>query len=166
MILEIGSGVGETLAAVERPDANILGVEVWVPGIADTLGRLAAAGRTNVRMLSIDAVWLLQERIARGGLQELWLMFPDPWHKARHNKRRIVQPGFADLVSDRLAEGGIWRLATDWAPYAEHMEEVLSVAPGLTGGVVERWAERPLTKFERRGLAKERQITDLAYLKR
>lgn len=166
MILEIGSGVGETLAAVERPDANVLGVEVWVPGIADTLGRLAAAGRTNVRMLSIDAVWLLRERFAPGSLQELWLMFPDPWHKARHNKRRIVQTGFADLVTDRLVEGGVWRLATDWEPYAEHMEEVLSEAPGLSGGAVERWAERPLTKFERRGLAKERQITDLLYIKK
>lgn len=165
MILEIGSGVGETLAAVERPDANVLGVEVWVPGIADTLGRLAAAGRTNVRMLSIDAVWLLRERFAPGSLQELWLMFPDPWHKARHNKRRIVQTGFADLVTDRLVDGGVWRLATDWEPYAEHMEEVLSEAPGLSGGAVERWAERPLTKFERRGLAKERQITDLLYIK-
>lgn len=166
LVLEIGSGVGETLAAVERPDANVLGVEVWVPGIADTLGRLAGAGRRNVRMLSIDAVWLLRERIAPGSLQELWLMFPDPWHKVRHNKRRIVQPAFADLVTDRLADDGIWRLATDWLPYAEHMEEVLEAAPGLTGGVVDRWVERPLTKFERRGLAKERQITDLAYRKR
>lgn len=165
LILEIGSGVGETLASVERPDANILGVEVWVPGIADTLGRLAAAGRTNVRMLSIDAVWLLRERIDPGALHELWLMFPDPWHKVRHNKRRIVQPEFAELVTDRLSDGGIWRLATDWLPYAEHMEEVLEVAPGLTGGVVERWTERPLTKFERRGIAKDRKITDLAYRK-
>ncbi|BBH17896.1 tRNA (guanine-N(7)-)-methyltransferase [Nocardioides baekrokdamisoli] len=165
LILEIGSGVGETLGAVERPDANILGVEVWVPGVADTLGRLAAAGRTNVRMLSIDAVWLLRERIAPGALQELWLMFPDPWHKARHHKRRIVQPGFAELVTDRLVDGGIWRLATDWLPYAEHMQDVIDPAPGLRGGVVDRWPERPLTKFERRGIAKERQITDLAYLK-
>lgn len=165
MILEIGSGVGETLAAVERPDANVLAVEVWAPGIADTLGRLAAAGRTNVRLVSIDAVWLLRERIAPGSLEELWLMFPDPWHKARHNKRRIVQPGFAELVTDRLADGGVWRLATDWEPYAEHMQEVLGETPGLTGGVVERWTERPLTKFERRGLAKERKITDLCYIK-
>lgn len=165
LVLEIGSGVGETLAAVDRPDANILGVEVWLPGVADTLGRLAASGRTNVRMISIDAVWLLRERIAPGSLAELWLMFPDPWHKARHNKRRIVQPAFADLVTDRLADGGIWRLATDWTPYAEHMREVLDPAPGLRGGEVERWAERPLTKFERRGLAKDRRITDLAYRK-
>jgi tRNA (guanine-N7-)-methyltransferase len=165
LILEIGSGVGESIASVERPDANILGVEVWLPGIADTLGRLAAAGRTNVRMLSIDAVWLLQERIDPSSLAELWLMFPDPWHKARHNKRRIVQPAFADLVTDRLAEDGIWRLATDWEPYAEHMLEVLDAAPGLIGGVVDRWDERPLTKFERRGIAKERQITDLLYRK-
>lgn len=166
LILEIGSGVGETLASVDRPDANVLGVEVWVPGVADTLGRLAAAGRTNVRMLSIDAVWLLQERIAPDSVQEVWLMFPDPWHKARHHKRRIVQTEFADLVTDRLADGGIWRLATDWTPYAEHMQEVLDPAPGLHGGAVERWVERPLTKFERRGIAKERQITDLAYRKR
>lgn len=166
LILEIGSGVGETLVAVDRPEANILGVEVWLPGVADTLGRLATAGRTNVRMLSIDAVWLLKERIAPGTLDELWLMFPDPWHKARHHKRRIVQPDFAALVTDRLAGGGVWRLATDWLPYAAHMQDVLDTAPGLSGGVVERWAERPLTKFERRGIAKERQITDLAYLKR
>lgn len=163
LILEIGSGVGETLAAVDRPDANILGVEVWVPGVADTLGRLAAARRTNVRLLSVDAVWLLKERIAPSSLQELWLMFPDPWHKARHHKRRIVQPEFGGLVTDRLVEGGVWRLATDWEPYAAHMQEVLDATTGLHGGVVERWVERPLTKFERRGIARQHRVTDLCY---
>ncbi|MEZ5194791.1 MAG: tRNA (guanine-N7)-methyltransferase, partial [Nocardioides sp.] len=101
--------------------------------------------------------------VPAGGLAELWTFFPDPWHKKRHHKRRLVTPAFAVLAARRLAVGGWWRLATDWADYAEQMGEVLDAEPLLSGGVVERWAERPVTKFERRGLAAGRTITDLAY---
>jgi tRNA (guanine-N7-)-methyltransferase len=163
LLIEIGSGVGETIAAVARPDHNMLGVEVWRPGVADTLRRLDRAGLATVRMCSVDAVWLLEHTVAEGGLDELWTFFPDPWHKARHHKRRLVSPAFAALVAGRLRPGGRWRLATDWADYAEQMIEVLDAEPALVGGVVERWGERPVTRFERRGVAAGRAIHDLLY---
>jgi len=163
ILVEIGSGVGEMLAGAPRPDHNVIGIEVWKPGVADTLRRLDRAGIENVRMCSVDAVWVLEHTIAPGALAELWTFFPDPWHKARHHKRRLVNPAFAALVASRLARGGVWRLATDWADYAEQMVEVLEAEPALSGGVVPRWEERPMTKFERKGVAKGRVITDLAY---
>ncbi|WP_278260126.1 hypothetical protein [Nocardioides convexus] len=95
--------------------------------------------------------------------RSLWTFFPDPWHKTRHHKRRLVNAENSRLIASRLAVGGLWRLATDWADYAEQMVEVLDAEPLLEGGVVERWDERPVTKFERKGRAKERAITDLAY---
>lgn len=162
-LVEIGSGVGETLAAVARPDHNVIGIEVWKPGVADTLRRLEKAEIDNVRMCSVDAVWVLEHTIAPGELGELWTFFPDPWHKSRHHKRRLVGPAFAALVAARLAPGGTWRLATDWADYADQMVEVLDAEPGLSGGVVPRWEERPRTKFERKGEVAGRVIADLAY---
>jgi tRNA (guanine-N7-)-methyltransferase len=166
MIVEIGSGVGEATAvlAADRPDHNILAFEVWRPGAADTMARLAEAGADNVRICGVDAVWSVEHRTAPGSLAELWTFFPDPWHKTRHHKRRLVTPSFAALAASRLAPGGVWRLATDWQDYAEQMVQVLDAEPGLTGGVVERWAERPLTRFERKGLAADRSITDLRYV--
>jgi tRNA (guanine-N7-)-methyltransferase len=101
--------------------------------------------------------------VGPGEVAELWTFFPDPWPKARHHKRRLVNATFAALVASRLARGATWRLATDWDDYAARMQEVLDAEPGLTGGVVDRWADRPVTKFERKGLAAGRTITDLAY---
>ena len=168
LVVEIGSGVGEATAALAaaRPDVNVLALEVWVPGVADSLWRVAEAGASNVRFCSVDAVWFLEHVLSPETLTELWTFFPDPWHKKKHNKRRLVNPTFAKLVADRLVPGGTWRLATDWAEYAEQMQEVLDAEPALTGGVVERWDERPVTKFERKGLAVGREITDLAYRRR
>ena len=165
LAVEIGSGVGEATAALaaRRPGTNVLALEVWRPGVAETLGRLAEAGVDNVRLLGVDAVWTLEQLVAPGSVAELWTFFPDPWHKTKHHKRRLVAPGFAALAADRLAPGGTWRLATDWQEYADRMREVLDAEPRLRGGVVERWAERPLTKFERKGLAAGRTVTDLAY---
>jgi tRNA (guanine-N7-)-methyltransferase len=117
-------------------------------------------------MLSVDAVWSLEHLVEPDTLAGLWIFFPDPWHKKRHHKRRLVSPDFARLAASRLAIGAEWRLATDWADYAEQMVEVLDAEPLLTGGTVERWGERPLTKFERKGLAAGRVITDLAYVRR
>lgn len=167
LVVEIGSGVGEATAALAaaRPEVNVLALEVWVPGVADSLWRCAEAGADNVRFCSVDAVWFLEHVIGPGAMSELWTFFPDPWHKARHNKRRLVTPQFAQLVAARLAPGGVWRLATDWADYAEQMVEVLDASPDFTGGPVERWEERPVTKFERKGLAKDRPITDLRYVR-
>jgi tRNA (guanine-N7-)-methyltransferase len=165
LVVEIGCGVGEAtgVLAAARPGCNVLALEVWLPGVAASLAEVAAAGAQNVRFCSVDAVWSLQHLVPAGGLEELWTFFPDPWPKARHHKRRLVQPDFAALVASRLRPGGVWRLATDWAPYAEHMQAVLDAEPALEGGVVERWAERPVTKFERKGLEVGREITDLLY---
>ena len=168
LIVEIGSGIGESTVelARTRPDHDVVAFEVWRPGIADTLGRIGEAGLSNVRLLSVDAVWSMEHLVEPGALAGLWVFFPDPWHKKRHHKRRLVTPAFAAVAADRLAPGAEWRLATDWADYAEQMVEVLDAEPRLEGGVVERWAERPVTKFERKGLAAGRRITDLRYVRR
>jgi tRNA (guanine-N7-)-methyltransferase len=167
LIVEIGSGIGESTVALasSRPDHDVLAFEVWRPGVADTLGRVGEAGLTNVRMLSVDAVWSLEHLVEPDSLAGLWVFFPDPWHKAKHHKRRLITPRFAALAAGRLAPGAEWRLATDWAEYAEQMVEVLDAEPLLAGGAVERWAERPVTKFERKGIAAGREITDLAYVR-
>ena len=165
LALEIGSGVGEATAALAstRPGTNIVALEVWLPGVAETLDRLELAGVDNVRLCSVDAVWSLEHLVEPGSLTELWTFFPDPWHKTRHHKRRMVTPGFARLAASRLTPGGTWRLATDWQEYADQMVAVLDAEPLLTGGVTDRWEERPLTKFERKGRAAGRAVTDLAY---
>ena len=165
LIVEIGSGVGEATAvlAAQRPAYDIVAVEVWRPGVAHTLGLLAEAGAENVRPLSLDAVWCLENLFGLGEVEELWTFFPDPWPKQRHHKRRLLTPEFAALAVSRLRPGGMWRLATDWVEYADQMRKVLGAEPQLTGGPVERWADRPVTKFERKGLAVGRGITDLAY---
>jgi tRNA (guanine-N7-)-methyltransferase len=165
VVVEIGSGVGEATAAlaVRRPEVDVLALEVWRPGVATTLGLLADAGVTNVRLISVDAVWALEHLLGPGSVDEMWTFFPDPWPKKRHHKRRLVSAGFARLVASRLRAGGLWRLATDWPDYARQMRAVLDEEPGLTGGVVERWAERPLTRFERKGIAAGRPIVDLGY---
>jgi tRNA (guanine-N7-)-methyltransferase len=165
LIIEIGSGVGEATAALAatRPSYNILALEVWRPGVADTLARLAQVGAGNVRLCGVDAVWSMEHLITPGSLSQVWTFFPDPWHKHRHHKRRLVTPAFAASVADRLIVGGTWRLATDWGDYATQMEAVLSAEPRLAGGVVPRWSERPVTKFERKGLAAGRTITDLCF---
>lgn len=165
LIVEIGAGVGEATAALAaaRADHNVLVFEVWRPGVAETLGRLAHAGVDNVRLCGVDAVWSLEHLLAPASITELWTFFPDPWHKTRHRKRRLVNPANAAMIAQRLVPGGAWRLATDWADYAEQMVEVLAAEPLLSGGVVPRWDERPVTKFERKGRALGRQITDLLY---
>jgi tRNA (guanine-N7-)-methyltransferase len=165
LIVEIGSGVGEATAALAaaRPAYDVLAVEVWRPGVADTLWRVAESGAQNVRLVSVDAVWCLENRIAEGAVAELWTFFPDPWPKTRHHKRRLVGPDFARLATSRLAPGAMWRLATDWADYADQMRAVLDAEPLLEGGPVPRWDERPVTRFERKGIEAGRAITDLAY---
>ena len=165
LIVEIGSGVGEATAALAaaRPSYDVLAIEVWRPGVAATLGRLGEAGAGNVRLCSVDAVWSVEHLLGPETVSELWTFFPDPWHKTRHHKRRLVTPAFAALAASRLRPGATWRLATDWQDYADQMLEVLDAEPALDGGVVERWDERPVTKFERKGVAAGRRITDLRY---
>jgi tRNA (guanine-N7-)-methyltransferase len=165
LVVEIGSGVGEAtgVLAAARPAYDVLALEVWRPGVAASLAEVAAAGAGNVRFCSVDAVWALEHLVSPGSVTELWTFFPDPWPKTRHHKRRLVNPSFAALAASRLVVGGTWRLATDWADYAAQMRHVLDAQPRLTGGPTRRWAERPVTKFERKGLEAGRTITDLAY---
>jgi tRNA (guanine-N7-)-methyltransferase len=167
LVVEVGSGVGEATAALAaaHPELDVLALEVWVPGIAAALGRVAQAGATNVRFCALDAVWALEQLVGPADLAGLWTFFPDPWPKARHHKRRLVNPAFAALAADRLCPGAVWRLATDWTEYAESMRAVLDAEPRLTGGPVQRWSERPVTKFERKGVDAGREITDLAYVR-
>jgi tRNA (guanine-N7-)-methyltransferase len=164
-IVEIGSGVGEATAvlAAQRPAYDVVGLEVWRPGVAHTLGLLAEEGADNVRLVTVNAVWCLERLFGAGDVEELWTFFPDPWPKKRHHKRRLVTREFAALAASRLRPGGVWRLATDWNDYAAQMRAVLDAEPLLEGGRVERWAERPVTKFERKGRAADREIFDLTY---
>ena len=165
LIVEIGSGVGEATAALAaaRPTYDVLGFEVWSPGIADTFIQLEKTGASNVRLVSVDAVWSMEHLLGPATVTELWTFFPDPWPKKRHRRRRLVSPEFSALVASRLLPGGAWRLATDWPEYAEQMAEVLGAEPGLVGGAVERWEERPLTRFERRGLSEGRPVADFTF---
>jgi tRNA (guanine-N7-)-methyltransferase len=165
LVVEIGAGVGEATAelAAARPSYDVLAFEVWVPGIADTMYRLDLAGATNVRLMSIDAVWSVEHLLAEESIAELWTFFPDPWPKKRHERRRLVNPDFAHVAASRLVPGGLWRLATDWADYADQMVAVLDAERLLEGGRTPRWDERPLTRFERRGLDEGRPATDLTY---
>ena len=171
LIVEIGPGAGETLASVAaaRPESDFVAFEVYQPAVASLLARVARAGLTNVRVVLANGVEGLDHLIAPGALAELWTFFPDPWHKARHHKRRLVSAALADLVASRLVEGGRWRLATDWPDYAEWMRATLDPDPALRNvhdGWAPRWADRPLTRYESRGLAAGRPVHDLAYERR
>lgn len=156
--LEIGFGMGHSLLemAAAAPEEDFIGIEVHRPGVGALLSGLLAQELGNVRVYACDALEVLRTCIADASLDRVLLFFPDPWHKARHNKRRIVQPAFAERVRQKLKPGGVLHMATDWEPYAEYMLEVMQVAPGYRnlaqdGRYVPRPAERPTTKFERRG---------------
>ncbi|HPU12983.1 MAG TPA: tRNA (guanosine(46)-N7)-methyltransferase TrmB [Aeromicrobium sp.] len=169
LILEIGSGRGESLvhAAAENPDVNFLGLEVYVPGVAQTLIGLRNESLTNVRLAVVDAVPTLERVLPAESVDEVRLWFPDPWHKKRHNKRRLVVDSFTKLVHRVLKPGGTWRMATDWQDYADQMHEVLAAAEGFdySGGWDERFAGRPITRFETKGLRVGREIRDLSATK-
>jgi tRNA (guanine-N7-)-methyltransferase len=169
LIVEIGPGTGESLVpmAKARPQANVLAFEVYQPAIARMLAQLARNGLDNVRIVEADAVAAMEYLVPVGSVDEIWLFFPDPWHKARHHKRRLLTPGFAALSAARLKPLGIWHIATDWADYAERMRDVLNSDPSFANlhpnGWAPRWDGRPVTHFEQRGLDAGRQIFDLAY---
>jgi tRNA (guanine-N7-)-methyltransferase len=163
LILEIGSGMGESTAALAaaEPDVDHLAVEVFEPGIAALLMR--ATELTNLVVLRGDAVALLSEKVPEASLAGIRIFFPDPWPKRRHHKRRLVQPAFAALAASRLRPGGTLHMATDWADYAEQMRAVADAEPQLVGGEVPRPPWRPVTKFEARARAEGRDVHDFVY---
>lgn len=168
LIVEIGSGAGDSLVpmAASHPNANIVAFEVFEPAVASTVGKLARAQLTNVRLVMADGAQGLAQLFGPGQLSELWTFFADPWHKKRHHKRRLVNAGLAATVVAKLAPGGVWRLATDWEDYALWMRAQLDGFPGLVnehGGWAPRLAQRPVTKYEQRGLDAGRRIFDLSY---
>ncbi|MBK9361157.1 MAG: tRNA (guanosine(46)-N7)-methyltransferase TrmB [Rubrivivax sp.] len=168
LVLEIGFGMGAATAAIAaaRPDADFLGVEVHEPGVGALLRLIGEHGLTNLRIVRHDAVEVLQQMIAPASLAGVHVFFPDPWHKKRHHKRRLIQPPLAALIASRLAPGGVLHCATDWEPYAEQMLQVLSAEPLLANtaaGYAPRPDYRPLTKFEARGLRLGHGVRDLVF---
>ncbi|WP_329741216.1 tRNA (guanosine(46)-N7)-methyltransferase TrmB [Dyella sp. A6] len=170
VVLEIGFGNGEALAWASEhdPARDYIGVEVHGPGVGRLMNALAARDAGNVRIYKHDAVEVLQHEIAAGTLAEARIWFPDPWHKKRHNKRRIVQAEFVALLASRMAPDGLLHLATDWQPYAEHMLEVMEAAPDWRNAIAAgSYAEKPdwriETHFERRGLKLGHGVWDLLY---
>ena len=169
--LEIGFGNGEHLAALAaaHPGRDYLGIEVHRPGVGHLLLLAATHNLTNIRTSSHDAVEVLSKQIAADSLDEVLVLFPDPWHKKRHHKRRLIQPPFVDLIASRLRPGGVLRLATDWEEYALRMLEVLGAAGTLfanlspTGDWMPRPEERAPTRFEKRGERLGHGVWDLAF---
>jgi len=170
-VLEIGFGMGETTAqiAAADPETDFLGVEVYTAGCGALLRRIADHNLTNLRIIQHDAMEVVRDMIQASTLDRIQIFFPDPWPKARHHKRRLIRPDFVEELAIRLKPGGILHCATDWAPYADVMLEVLSASPALQtqsttpDGFAPRPAYRPLTRFESRGLRLGHDVFDLVY---
>jgi tRNA (guanine-N7-)-methyltransferase len=171
VVLEIGFGMGEATAemAAADPRTGVLAADVHTPGQGNLLALAARAGLRNVRVANGDAVVLLRDMIAPGALAGLRVFFPDPWPKARHHKRRLIQPEFVALAVSRLRPGAFVHCATDWEPYAEQMLEVLGGCADLANrydGWAPRPEERPLTRFEQQGIDKGHVVRDLVFTRR
>jgi tRNA (guanine-N7-)-methyltransferase len=166
VVLEIGSGMGETTAEIARqnPSIDFIAIEVHGPGIGSLLKKIEALELKNLRLIRHDAVAVLENMFADGALAGIHLFFPDPWPKKRHHKRRLVQPSFAALAARKLAPGGYFHAATDWPEYAEQMDAVLSGEPRLEKA--DQVKKRPITKFERRGIGLGHPVRDLLFLRR
>jgi tRNA (guanine-N7-)-methyltransferase len=170
-ILEIGCGMGETTAriAARHPENDYLGVEVHTPGIGSLCKLIAEGGLRNVRVIAHDAVEVVRDMLPEAALAGIHIFFPDPWHKKRHHKRRLIQPPFVAELARRLKPGGYLHCATDWEEYAAQMLEALSAEPALANtatAYAPRPEYRPLTKFENRGLALGHRVRDLIFIRR
>ena len=171
LVVEIGFGMGQATAQIAalRPDTDFIGIEVHAPGVGALLQRIDEASLGNLRLVQHDAVAVLEQMIAPASLAGVHVFFPDPWHKKKHHKRRLIQPGFAALIASRLVPGGRLHCATDWQPYAEQMLAVLAAEPLLVNtcaGYAPRPEVRPLTKFEQRGLHLGHGVWDLVFTRR
>ena len=174
VVMEIGFGNGHSLAtmAANQPELNFVGLEVHRPGAGNLLLQIEKSGLENVRVLNEDAVEVLKNNIPDHSLYKVMIFFPDPWHKKRHHKRRLVQPGFVQLLGRKIQTGGVLHLATDWQDYAEHMLQVMEASAETTGlfkneygnnAYAPRPASRPETKFEQRGHRLGHGVWDLIY---
>ncbi|WP_265447288.1 tRNA (guanosine(46)-N7)-methyltransferase TrmB [Flexivirga meconopsidis] len=189
LVVEIGSGGGDCVvhAAQEHPELDFLAVEVWRPGVAQTIAKAVHEDVRNIRLMCADAAQALPAMLGDGSVRELWTFFPDPWPKTKHHKRRLVQPEFADKVANLLKPQGVWRLATDWADYAWQIRDVVEECPALRnphagrladpgdpavdprgdhGGFAPRFDGRVLTRFERKGLRVGRVVRDVEAIAR
>jgi tRNA (guanine-N7-)-methyltransferase len=171
-IVEIGFGMGSSLLAMaeQQPELNFIGIEVHRAGIGSLVADLRDHAITNVRIVTEDAVAVFKQQIANESLAGLQIFFPDPWHKKRHNKRRLIQPDFVKLIAQRLKTGGFIHCATDWQDYAEQIKAVLAAESSLSnneldGGYSPRPKTRPLTKFEQRGQRLGHGVWDLIFSK-
>jgi tRNA (guanine-N7-)-methyltransferase len=172
LVVEIGSGQGHAIvsAASARPELNFLAIEVFTAGLARTMLGAEEAGVENLRLVEANAPEVLAHLLPPASVDEMWIFFPDPWHKNKHNKRRLVTPEFAATVAGAVRDGGVVRLATDWEQYARQIREVMDAAPEFARDFEGDWAERfdgrALTAFERKGARAGRAIRDLAYRRR
>jgi len=171
VVLEIGFGMGDATAAIaaRKPEVDFIGIEVHPPGVGALLQRIGEQALTNLRIVQHDAVEVLAAMIPTASLAGIHVYFPDPWHKKRHHKRRLIQPDFVATLARHLAPDGTLHCATDWQPYAEQMLEVLSAEPMLANtvdGFAPRPEIRPLTKFEARGLKLGHGVWDLVFKRR
>ena len=169
--LEIGFGNGEHLAslATAHPERDYFGIEVHRPGVGHLLMLAEKNGLTNLRASTHDAVEVLRDQVPPGSLDEVLLLFPDPWHKKRHHKRRLIQPAFVALLAARMKPGAYLHVATDWQDYAEHILATLTHEPALANtceSYASRCEQRPLTKFESRGLRLGHEVWDLVFRRR
>ena len=168
LVLEIGFGMGDATAQIAalQPQTDFIGIEVHPPGVGALLQKIEAAGLANLRLIRHDAVEVLEQMVAPASLAGVHVFFPDPWHKLKHNKRRLIQPEFVRRIVTRLAPGSTLHCATDWQPYAEQMLQVLGAEPALRNtadGYAPRPDYRPLTKFEHRGLKLGHGVWDLVF---
>ena len=170
LVIEIGFGNGDALVemAAAEPDSNFIGIEVHKPGVGAILAKIDAAGLKNIRIISEDAVPVLEHMIENSSLSGLRLFFPDPWPKKRHHKRRLVQPVFLELLSRKLGRGAVVHMATDWESYAEQMLELLDANSDFentiaAGGFAPRPGWRPLTHFEQRGTRLGHGVWDILF---
>jgi tRNA (guanine-N7-)-methyltransferase len=169
LVVEIGSGQGHAIvhAAGAAPERDFVAVEVFRAGLARTMLDADRAGVRNLRLVEANAPEVLEHLLPAASVDELWIFFPDPWHKSKHNKRRLLAPAFPPLVARALRDGGVLRLATDWEDYALQMRDVMAdaadFAPTFDADWAPRFPGRTMTAFERKGLAKGREIRDLSY---
>ena len=167
VIMEIGFGMGEATAIIAKnhPNNGYIAVDVHPPGIGKLLARIVENDLTNLKVIEEDVHVVLQHMIADESLDGIHLYFPDPWPKKKHNKRRIVNENFLQLIHPKIKKGGFIHIATDWVPYAESIQEVFAASPLFTGGVIDKPEWRPVTRFEGQGIDKDHAVNDMLYAK-